>query len=146
MVNQVPDVWRHVHTLLSKNLRREGEKELRKQIRSLLCPGLKADPLPHTHFRQIPLTNVSRKSSSPTACRETSPLYSFEYHLCGPQVRCEREKPGSSSFYSSHWIVILNLPSLLPSPLLHDPKVQLPSSWAQTRTNYNLNARGVLLF
>jgi len=28
MVNQVPDVWKNVHTLLSKNLRREGgEKE-----------------------------------------------------------------------------------------------------------------------
>lgn len=134
-----------MHTLLSKNLKREGEKESWKQIRSLLCLGLKVDPLPHTHFRQIASTNMSRKCSFPCLQKNTTPLCSFEYHLCGPQVGCEREKPGSSCFYSSHGIAILNLPSP-PPPYSMTLRGSFPSPEPRCISIIIWMTRGVLLF
>ena len=101
-------------------------KGIIKANRSLLCLGLKADSLPHAHFRQMPLANVSRRSSSSLPRRTFSPAQS-QHHLCGLQVRHEREKPASSSFYSFHWFAVSF--TFTASSLLLETKMQLPNIW-----------------
>lgn len=146
MVNQVPDVWRHVHTLLSKNLRGEGEKESQKQIRSLLCLGLKADPLPHTHFRQIPLTNVGRKSSSPCLQRNIPPLqFWVSLVWASSQVWKREARKQFFLFFSPNCYSTFALPPPLP-PYSKTLKCSFPPPEPRYIPIIIWMTRGVLLF
>lgn len=103
------------------------------------------DRLSPTHPSQ---TNALSKQEQAilllTAPREHSLLHSSEYHLWGHQVWCEKERPGSISFYSFHWFAVPFTSA--PPPLSMSLKCNFLLSEDQTHINHNLNDKGNFIF
>lgn len=90
-----------------------------------LVPGFE-DRFPLTHpFQRNALSKCEQATLFLAGPREPSLMYSFQYYLCGHQVRYEREKSVSSFF-----LLICCSFHICPSSLLHEPKMQLLIIWS----------------
>lgn len=105
------------------------------------------DRLPLTHpFQRNALSKCEQATLFLAGPREPSLMYSFQYYLCGHQVRYEREKSVSSFFFlnSFYWFAVHF--TYAPPPYFMSLKCSFSSFEAQTHINYNLNDKGSFIF
>lgn len=119
------------------------EKGIIRANRSLLCLGLKTESLPHDHFRQMPLANVSRQPSSSLPPRAFSPAQFLIILAWASSAMWKREASKQSFLFFSLICCFLHI---CPSSLPHEPKMQLPTFEAQTHISHNLNDKDSFIF
>lgn len=81
----------------------------------------------------------------PHCPQRPSLLHGSLYHWCGHQVRSEKWRREASKQFFLFSLICCFL-HICPSSLLHEPKMQLPTSDAQTYVNHTLNDKGSFIF
>lgn len=128
-----PRCLNNLHTLWSKNMRRE-RKGIKKANKISFMSRFE-DRLPPTHpFQANALSKREQVIHLLTSTKESSLLHSSKYHLCGPSVWCEREKSGISSLYFFfYWLAV---------PITF---ALLLTTWTWTATSHHLKPRVIKL-